>query len=117
MQPTTNAFTISYISGVTILGTPAEIYSYGTQYWLIVVAIVFMGFAVSMVYLPVFTTLQVNSSYEVKLIHSKTRQIFHSNYILLLLSFQYLELRFSSAVRTIASVMFVIDEVSKTKTV
>lgn len=55
----------SYISGVTILGTPAEIYSYGTQYWLIIVAIILMGFVVSYVYLPVFTTLRVGSSYEV----------------------------------------------------
>lgn len=56
---------ISYISGVTILGTPAEIYSYGTQYWLIVIAIIGMGYTVSTVYLPVFTTLKVGSSYEV----------------------------------------------------
>lgn len=47
------------------LGTPAEIYSYGTQYWMIIVAIVLMGFTVSKVYLPVFTTLKVSSSYEV----------------------------------------------------
>lgn len=56
----------SYISGVTILGTPAEIYNYGTQYWLIIIAIISMGFAVSYVYIPVFTTLKVSSSYEVR---------------------------------------------------
>lgn len=56
----------SYISGVTILGTPSEIYSYGTQYWFIIIAIIFMGFAVSLVYLPVFCKLKVGSSYEVK---------------------------------------------------
>lgn len=58
-------FYFSYISGVTILGTPAEIYSFGTQYWLIVIPILLMGFTVSSVYLPVFTTLKVGSSYEV----------------------------------------------------
>lgn len=47
------------------VGTPAEIYIYGTQYWLIIVAIILMGFTVSTVYLPVFTTLKVSSSYEV----------------------------------------------------
>lgn len=47
------------------LGTPAEIYIYGTQYWLIIVSIILMGFTVSTVYLPVFTTLKVSSSYEV----------------------------------------------------
>ncbi|XP_031619202.1 sodium-coupled monocarboxylate transporter 2-like isoform X2 [Contarinia nasturtii] len=85
--PVAMSLVASYISGVTILGTPAEIYNFGTQYWLIIIAIVFMGYTVSTVYLPVFTTLQVGSSYE------------------------YLELRFSSTVRTIASVMFVIDEI------
>lgn len=63
--PVAMSLVASYISGVTILGTPAEIYNFGTQYWLIVVAIIFMAFTVSIVYLPVFTTLKVGSSYEV----------------------------------------------------
>ncbi|KAG5889642.1 hypothetical protein JTB14_028921 [Gonioctena quinquepunctata] len=77
----------SYVSGVTILGTPSDIYLFGTQYWFIVIAIWLSGLVVANVYLPVFLRLQVRSSYE------------------------YLELRFSSAVRTIASVFFVLDEV------
>lgn len=85
--PVSMSLIASYISGVTILGTPAEIYNFGTQYWLVVVSIYLMGVTVSYVYLPVFTKLRVGSSYE------------------------YLELRFSSTVRTIASTMFVIDEV------
>ncbi|XP_037038899.1 sodium-coupled monocarboxylate transporter 2-like isoform X3 [Bradysia coprophila] len=85
--PVSMSLIASYISGVTILGTPAEIYNYGSQYWLIVVPIFLMGIVVSTVYLPVFSSLKVSSSYE------------------------YLELRFSSSVRTVASVMFVIDEI------
>ncbi|XP_055376440.1 sodium-coupled monocarboxylate transporter 1-like isoform X2 [Condylostylus longicornis] len=85
--PVAMSLVASYISGVTVLGTPAEIYNFGTQYWMIIIPIVFMGLAVSRVYLPVFSTLGLGSSY------------------------QYLEMRFSSAVRSIASVMFVIDEV------
>ncbi|KAH0821481.1 hypothetical protein GEV33_001310 [Tenebrio molitor] len=54
----------SYISGVTMLGTPAEIYNFGAQYWLIVFAMCLSGFTVATVYLPVFTKLQVCSSYE-----------------------------------------------------
>lgn len=53
------------MSGVTILGTPAEIYNFGTQYWVIVPAIWIMGIIVAYVYLPVFCKLKVNSSYEV----------------------------------------------------
>lgn len=64
--PVAMSLVASYISGVTVLGTPAEIYNYGTQYWLIVVAIFFMAFVVSYVYLPVFCSLKVGSSYEVK---------------------------------------------------
>lgn len=86
--PVAMSLIASYISGVTILGTPTEIYNFGTQYWLIVVPIGLMGGIVSTVYLPVYTTLRVTSSYE------------------------YLELRFSSTVRTMASALFVLDEVS-----
>ena len=64
--PVAMSLVASYISGVTVLGTPAEIYNYGTQYWLIVVAIFFMAFVVAYVYLPVFCSLKVGSSYEVK---------------------------------------------------
>ncbi|CAD6999970.1 unnamed protein product [Ceratitis capitata] len=85
--PVAMSLIASYISGVTMLGVPSEIYNYGTQYWLIMVSIVLMAVVVSKVYLPVFTTLNVGSSYE------------------------YLELRFSSSVRSIASFMFVMDEI------
>lgn len=64
--PVAMSLVASYISGVTVLGTPAEIYNYGTQYWLIIVPIFLMGFIVAYVYLPVFCSLKVNSSYEVR---------------------------------------------------
>ncbi|XP_050077278.1 sodium-coupled monocarboxylate transporter 1-like [Anopheles maculipalpis] len=84
--PVAMSLCAGYISGVTILGTPAEIYNFGTQYWLIVVPILLMGVAVCSVYLPVFCSLKLNSSYE------------------------YLELRFNPYVRSMASVMFVINQ-------
>ncbi|KMY87120.1 uncharacterized protein Dsimw501_GD27109, partial [Drosophila simulans] len=62
--PVAMSLIASFISGVAILGTPSEIYYYGTQYSLIVVAIVIQGLAVSYIYLPVFSALQVRSSYE-----------------------------------------------------
>lgn len=63
--PVAMSLIASYISGVTVLGTPSEIYNFGTQYWLIVVPIWIMGIIVSYVYLPVYSTLKVGSSYEV----------------------------------------------------
>ena len=55
----------SFISGVTILGTPAEIYNFGTQYWITIISIFLSGLIVVLVYLPVFVTLKLNSAYEV----------------------------------------------------
>lgn len=83
--PVAMSLVASYISGVTILGTPSEIYNYGTQYWVIIIPILLMGVVVSYVYLPVFASLKISSSYE------------------------YLELRFGKGVRTFISAMFVLD--------
>lgn len=111
--PVAMSLVASYISGVTVLGTPAEIYNFGSQYWLIVFPILLMGFIVSFVYLPVFCSLKVGSSYEVR---SKSNYLgLKGNNNFLLFHLKYLELRFNQHVRTIASVMFVIDEVSINK--
>lgn len=64
--PVAMSLVASYISGVTMLGTPSEIYNYGTQYWLIIVPIILMGITVCTVFLPVFSSLGVGSSYEVR---------------------------------------------------
>jgi solute carrier family 5 (sodium-coupled monocarboxylate transporter), member 8/12 len=85
--PVAMSLVASYISAVTMLGTPSEIYNYGSQYWMIIVAVMVHTVIVCTVYLPVFCSLKLGSSYE------------------------YLELRFNPAVRTAASVMFVIDEI------
>lgn len=47
------------------MGTPPEIYNYGTQYWIIVVPILLQYFIIAYIYLPVFWNLQVGSSNEV----------------------------------------------------
>ncbi|KAF4529676.1 hypothetical protein B566_EDAN010762 [Ephemera danica] len=85
--PVAMSLVASYISGVTVLGTPSDIYKFGSQYWIIVAGIVAMGLTVATVFLPVFCQLQVKSSYE------------------------YLELRFDNRVRTYASILFVLDEI------
>lgn len=55
----------SFISGISLLGTPTEIYIYGTQYMYIIGAIIAMGFVMMYVYLPVFHDLKLVSTYEV----------------------------------------------------
>ncbi|XP_069696488.1 sodium-coupled monocarboxylate transporter 1-like [Periplaneta americana] len=72
----------SVISGITLLGTPTEIYLYGIQYAYTVGGIMSMGVAVSYAYLPVFHNLQLTSTYE------------------------YLERRFNKQVRLLGSFIF-----------
>ncbi|CAK9797564.1 Sodium-coupled monocarboxylate transporter 1 [Anthophora plagiata] len=85
--PVSASLVASFISGVTILGTPAEIYNFGTQYWITIISILFSGLVVAIVYAPVFVALGLNSVYE------------------------YLEIRFNRGVRTLISLIFVIDVV------
>ena len=57
----------SFLSAITILGTPAEIYVNGTQYWLICLA---MPLAISLsahFFLPVFYRLNITSVFEVRI--------------------------------------------------
>lgn len=85
--PVAMSLIASYVSGVTILGTPAEIFNYGTQYWLVIFGVTLSCVIVATIYLPVFCKLRLSSSYE------------------------YLELRFNRHVRAVASVLFLLDEV------
>ena len=71
----------SFISAVTMLGTPAEMFVFGTQYWMIGLAYPLVLAATAHVYLPVFYRLG-----------PKTKSIH-----------QYLEMRFNRAVRVFAA--------------
>ena len=55
----------SHISAIKILGVPAEIYIYGTQYWLIIASYVILFPSVALVFVPVFRAVDISSSYEV----------------------------------------------------
>lgn len=65
MESQSNSPFCSYISGISLLGTPTEIYVYGTQYLFVVFGIAAMGFAMVHIYLPVFHDLQLVSTYHV----------------------------------------------------
>jgi len=83
--PITLSLVFSHVSGVTLIGIPAEIYTYGTSYCAIFFCNVAILFLVTYLYLPVFYELQLNSLYE------------------------YLELRFNQSTRTLASLIFAIS--------
>lgn len=74
----------SFISGITLLGLPTEIYSYGVQYVYVALGVVFMGIIMGYFFLPVFHDLNITSTYE------------------------YLESRFDRRLRMFGSVMFTI---------
>ncbi|KAF2898113.1 hypothetical protein ILUMI_08055 [Ignelater luminosus] len=75
----------SNLSGISLLGIPAEIYMFGTQYLMCSLAIIINVIIINYTYLPVFYKLQLNSTYE------------------------YLKIRFSNRIRMIASVLFIIS--------
>ncbi|XP_055903273.1 sodium-coupled monocarboxylate transporter 1 [Eupeodes corollae] len=82
MIPISMSLISSFISGITLLGTPTEIYLYGIQYMYVVVSILFMGGAMYYIYLPVFHELKLISTY------------------------QYLETRFDQRIRLFGSILF-----------
>ncbi|XP_034186765.2 sodium-coupled monocarboxylate transporter 2 [Osmia lignaria lignaria] len=82
--PISMSLIASYISGIAILGLPAEMYVYGTQLWCVVIGDCFVSLTMAYVYLPVFYGLGITSSYE------------------------YLKLRFNDAVRLMGCAIFLI---------
>jgi Na+/proline symporter len=86
--PVSMSLIASFISGISLLGMPTEIYVHGTSYLCIGLGVVIVGFIMSGVYLPVFHDLRLTSTYE------------------------YLELRFDKRIRILGSVLFAIGIVS-----
>lgn len=72
------------MSGITLLGVPADIYAFGATFLNVGFAMGLVALAVVYIYLPVFFQLQCTSTYE------------------------YLELRFDNKTRMLASFMFAI---------
>ena len=56
----------SFMSAITLLGTPQEIYRFGTQYIVLVLSYPLVMGSAAHFYLPVFWKLKVSTSYEVK---------------------------------------------------
>ena len=57
--------TCSFMSAITLLGTPQEIYRFGTQYIVLVLSYPLVMGSAAHFYLPVFWKLKVSTSYEV----------------------------------------------------
>ncbi|KAF5287196.1 hypothetical protein FQA39_LY16015 [Lamprigera yunnana] len=75
----------SHLSGITVLGIPAEIYLYGTQYMVCPITITLLMISLLYVFLPVYYNLQLSSSFE------------------------YLNVRFGNSTRSLASFLYIIS--------
>merc|ERR1719481_1606112 len=85
--PMTMSLVASFMSAITLLGTPAELYVSGTQYVALVLAYPFVMGATAHMFLPVYESVKVTTSYE------------------------YLELRFHKSVRILAGACFTLQMV------
>ncbi|XP_022090148.1 sodium-coupled monocarboxylate transporter 1-like [Acanthaster planci] len=85
--PVAMSLVASFISAITVLGTPAEVYIFGSMFWLFCFSYPVVGLAVSRLFIPVFFRLNVTSANE------------------------YLELRFNKAVRVSATITFFLNMV------
>ncbi|XP_038612489.1 sodium-coupled monocarboxylate transporter 1-like [Tachyglossus aculeatus] len=85
--PVALSLTASFMSAVTVLGTPAEVYRFGIMFGLFFIAYTLMVVLTAEIFLPVFYRLGITSTYE------------------------YLELRFNRHVRRLGTVLFIIQTV------
>uniref|UniRef100_A0A8C9SV03 Solute carrier family 5 member 8 n=1 Tax=Scleropages formosus TaxID=113540 RepID=A0A8C9SV03_SCLFO len=85
--PVALSLTATFMSAITVLATPSEVYQYGAMFILFTLSYSLMVFVTSEVFLPIFYRLGVTSTYE------------------------YLEMRFSRAVRLCGTVLFIFQTV------
>lgn len=83
--PVAMSLIASFMSAITLLGTPSEVYQFGFLYWLVGFSYFLVMPAAAYLYFPVFHEIQVTSAYE------------------------YLEMRFSRPVRWLGSATFILQ--------
>ncbi|NWH65472.1 SC5A8 protein, partial [Geococcyx californianus] len=87
--PVALSLTASFMSAVTVLGTPAEVYLFGAMFCIFSITYFLVVLCSSEIFLPVFYKLGITSTYE------------------------YLELRFNKFLRLCGTVLFIIQTASK----
>uniref|UniRef100_A0A8D2KRB2 Solute carrier family 5 member 12 n=1 Tax=Varanus komodoensis TaxID=61221 RepID=A0A8D2KRB2_VARKO len=85
--PVALSLTASFMSAVTVLGTPAEVYRHGSSFVLFFIAYAFVVLFTAELFLPVFYKSGITSTYE------------------------YLELRFNRLVRVAATLIYIVQTV------
>ncbi|XP_055693447.1 sodium-coupled monocarboxylate transporter 2-like [Lutzomyia longipalpis] len=82
--PVSMSLVVTFVSGITMLGVPAEMYAFGTQFAMAVICMGLTGVFLYKVLLPLFCDLQMPST------------------------FTYLERRFGNSSRVMASVVYTV---------
>ncbi|XP_051857700.1 sodium-coupled monocarboxylate transporter 1-like [Antechinus flavipes] len=85
--PVALSLTASFMSAVTVLGTPSEVYRYGAIFCIFAITYALVVIVSAEVFLPVFYKLGITSTYE------------------------YLELRFNKYVRLCGTILFIIQTI------
>ena len=67
--PVALSLVASFISAITVLGTPAEVYIYGTMFWIFAFAYIGAGF-VTALFIPIFFGIDITSANEVSVAFS-----------------------------------------------
>ncbi|XP_033645281.1 sodium-coupled monocarboxylate transporter 1-like [Asterias rubens] len=62
--PVAMSLVASFISAITVLGTPAEVYIYGSMFWLFSFTYIFVAIFVARLFIPMFFRLNVTSANE-----------------------------------------------------
>ncbi|XP_016061615.1 PREDICTED: sodium-coupled monocarboxylate transporter 2 [Miniopterus natalensis] len=85
--PVALSLTASFMSAVTVLGAPSEVYRFGASFMLFFIAYIFVIIFTSELFLPVFYRSGITSTYE------------------------YLQLRFNKPVRYAATVIYIVQTI------
>uniref|UniRef100_A0A8C9U6B7 Solute carrier family 5 member 8 n=1 Tax=Scleropages formosus TaxID=113540 RepID=A0A8C9U6B7_SCLFO len=80
--PVALSLTATFMSAITVLATPSEVYQYGAMFILFTLSYSLMVFVTSEVFLPIFYRLGVTSTYEVSSIRSPLTSKLHQETVL-----------------------------------
>lgn len=64
--PVAMSLTASFMSGITVIGTPAEAYRFGAAFWLFGISYAIMSTITAEIFVPLFYRLGITSTYEVR---------------------------------------------------
>ena len=65
--PVAISLLVSYLSAITLLGVPSEVYTYGAQYYVLILSYFIICGTVAIVFVPMFRRVNITCANEVRL--------------------------------------------------